>query len=203
MERKLIFYFLSLFFILNVFSQQRIKDFYLSNYKENGTRAWEINGSEAVVSDRYVDITDMEAKYYTNHTFMQVKSDTARLERETMSVSLRDNVEVDIPKGNSSTKINCLGPLEMEYNKGIAVFYNKVVVEHSQGKLFCDKATVFFSPEDKKLIKIIAEGNVKIVREDSVTFAQKATYLTEEERLTFEGMPHLIYFPKKEEAKKQ
>jgi lipopolysaccharide export system protein LptA len=181
------------------YAQQRIKDFHLSNYKENGSRDWEINGADATVYDKYVDIDKMDAKYYSKDNVMSVKSDTAKLDKDNMNASLRDNVEVKIPAegGADYTTITCDGPLEMEYNQGKAVFKNKVIVDDAGGKLFCDQATVYFDTKAKKIIKIIAEGNVKIIKDENVTFAEKATYLAGEQRVVLEGKPRLIYFPTK------
>ena len=103
-------------------------------------------------------------------------------------------------KSDKVTTITCSGPLEIEYQLGTAVFNKEVVVTHPEGKLFSDKATLFFDTVAKKINKIVSEGNVKIVREDNVTFAQKATYFGAEQRIVLEGRPRLIYFP--EEKKK-
>ncbi|MCM8831108.1 MAG: LPS export ABC transporter periplasmic protein LptC [Candidatus Omnitrophica bacterium] len=196
-------YFLNFLIILfisanAVYSQQKIKDFYLSNYKEDGSRDWEITGKEAKVGEKYVDIDNMNATYYSADKVIIIKSDKATIDKESMNATLKDNIEAKIPTKDATdyTTITCDGPLEMEYENGKAVFYNNVVVENRQGKLFCDKATVFFDKDEKKIIKIIAEGNVKIIQEQNVTVAQKATYLVEQKLLIFEGRPNVIYFPK-------
>jgi len=46
-----------------------------------------------------------------------------------------------------------------------------------------------------EIAKIVSEGNVKIVRPDNVTFAQRATYYGADARVVLEGRPRLIYFP--------
>ncbi|MCM8787436.1 MAG: LPS export ABC transporter periplasmic protein LptC [Candidatus Omnitrophica bacterium] len=185
-------------FVIPIYSQQKIKDFYLSNYKEDGSRDWEITGKEAQVSEKYVDINNMNASYYSANNVIQIKSDKATIDKENMNATLKDNVEAKIPTKDTKgyTTITCDGPLEMEHEKGRAIFHNNVVVESEQGKLFCDKATVLFDKDAKKIIKIIAEGNVKIVQEQNVTFAQKATYLEDQKLLVLEGRPNVIYFPK-------
>ena len=92
------------------------------------------------------------------------------------------------------TTIICTGPLEIEYSSGTAVFNNDVVVTHTQGKIFSDKTTLYFNSQEKQIEKIVCEGNVKIVRDDNVTFAKRATYFGAEQRLVLEGRPRLIYF---------
>ncbi len=101
---------------------------------------------------------------------------------------------------HNALTINCDGPLEIEYGAGRATFKNNVVVKHQQGTLFSDTATLFFDTEEERIVKIISEGNVKIIRDNNVTFAEKATYLADEEKLTLEGNPRLIYFPHGDES---
>lgn len=185
----------------NVYPQQKIKDFYLSNFNDTGSRDWEVKGDEAMVYDNHVDIDKMQATYYLKNDTMSVKSEKATLTKDTMDAQLKDNVELTIPdRQGNYIKVTCSGPLEMRYNDGIATFNDNVVVESKEGKLYADKTTVFFSSQEKKMLKIVSEGNVKIVREDNVAFAAKATYLGDEKRVVLEGSPRLIYFPKDDET---
>lgn len=253
------FLFLCIFFYVQAYSQQKIKDFYLSNLKEDGSRDWEVKGREATIYDKHVDIDEMKANYYLENDTILITSDTARLNKESMDVYLKDNVhienkegstvdtdslnwqrdknhietedwvearrdsmqivgkglsadmelrkadfkknvEVTFPDQENKTVITatCDGPLEIEYNLGRAIFNDNVIITHTQGKVFSDKTTLFFDPEEKRIIKIISEGNVKIVREENVAYAQKATYHDSDKRLVLEGRPRLIYFPTKE-----
>lgn len=182
-------------------SQQKIKDFYLSNLKQDGSKDWEVKGNEAIMRNQYVDISKMEAKYFASNDTIFVRSEKATLDKTNMNADLRDNVELKIPdkEGNYIT-INCTGPLEMRYNEGKAIFYDNVVVNNPQAKLFSDKATVFFDAKDKKKMKIVAEGHVKIVKDDNVAFADRAIYMGEDKQVTLEGNPRLIYFSKKNET---
>ncbi|MDD4955294.1 MAG: LptA/OstA family protein [Candidatus Omnitrophica bacterium] len=186
---------------LDANSQQKIKDFYLSNLKEDGSKDWEVKGKEAILHDKYVDIDKMEAKYYSDKDTIQVKSEKAKVDRETKNADLQDNVELKIPnKDGTFVTVNCSGPLEMRYNDGMAVFNNNVVVDNAQGKLYSDKATVYFDTKDKTKMKIVAEGHVKIVKENNIAFADKATYTGESKNVVLEGSPRLIYFSKKNET---
>jgi LPS export ABC transporter protein LptC len=241
-------------------TQQRIKDFYLTNYKEDGIQDWEVKGKEAFIYDEYVDIAKMDAKYYGEEDTVTVKSEKAKLNKKNMDVYLQEdvqvenkegmklvtdsldwkreqnqiktddwvtvnkesmqivakgldadtalktvdfeeNVEVTLPDDNNKdfTLITCDGPLEIEHALGTATFNNNVMVENKDGKLFSDIATAFFDADAKKIIKIISTGNVKIIKDDNVTLAQKATYYGEGQRMVLEGSPRVIYFPTKEE----
>jgi lipopolysaccharide export system protein LptA len=97
--------------------------------------------------------------------------------------------------------VDCEGPLEVDYAQGYAVFNDNVVVESSEGKMFSEKATVFFLKDTKTIERIVSEGDVKIIRDDNVTFAEKATYIEAEKRLILEGRPRLILFPEDEDTR--
>ena len=256
----LVIIFFACIFSLNAHCQQTIKDFYLSNYKEDGVREWELKGDEAVVHDRYVDIDKMEATYFSADDPIKIKSKRAKLDKENMDVYLEKDVEVKNEEGMKLTTdsldwqrnnnlietedwvqaekesmqikakglsadtqfknvdfqkdvqvtfpgqdnqeiitVNCVGPLEIQYNDGTATFYNNVVMEKKEGKLFSDKSTIFFDGANKKITKIVSEGNVKIIRDDNITFAQKATYWGQDQRLTLEGNPRLVYLYREKE----
>jgi len=241
---------------MKAYSQQKIKDFYLSNFKDDGTQDWEVKGKEATIHDKHVDIDDMEANYYAENDTILITSDEARLDKENMDIYLKDNVhieneegatldtdslnwkrednhidtddrvktirdsmqiealglsadtqlkkaafkkdvEVTLPdkKSKEITTATCSGPLEIEYNEGKAIFNQNVVVINPQAKLYSDKATLFFDTKNKEIVKIISEGNVKIVRGNDVTFSQKATYLSKEQKVVLEGRPRVIYYP--------
>jgi len=182
-------------------SEQKIKDFYLSNVKEDGSKDWEVKGTEAVMQNNSVNINNMEGKYYSNKDTITVKSEKAKIDKQTMNADLQDNVELKIPnKDGTFVTVTCVGPLEMRYNDGLAIFNNNVVVDNAQGKLFSDKATVYFDTKDKTKMKIVAEGHVKIVKDNNIAFADKATYTGDSKNVVLEGSPRLIYFSKKNET---
>jgi lipopolysaccharide export system protein LptA len=88
----------------------------------------------------------------------------------------------------------------MRYNDGIAIFNDNVIADTQNEKLFADKTTVYFDVKDKTKMKIVAEGHVKIVKDENVAFADKATYTGESKNVVLVGHPRLIYFSKKNEA---
>jgi len=182
-------------------SEQKIKDFYLSNLKEDGSKDWEVKGKEATIKDKFVDIDNMDAKYYSDKNPVYIKSDKAKLNKENMNADLKDNVELKIPnKDGTYITITCTGPLEMRYNDGIAIFNENVSADTQSGKLFADKTTVYFDTKDKTKMKIVAEGHVKIVKDENVAFADKATYTGDSKNVVLLGNPRLIYFSKKNET---
>ena len=250
--------FFGLFFCAGGYAQQKIEDFYLSNYKEGGDKEWEVKGEEAVVSDKYVEINDMNAKYFNKDDIIDIKADRAKLNKKNMDAYLNKNVYIKSEKGieigtdalnweqsknrvstdttvevkkensfkvkakgvDADTKlnnvrfkkevkvdlfskdnvinINCDGPLEIDYREGKAVFNNNVVVDNVQGKMIANKATVYFDAKNSQVEKVVAEGDVKVVRDDNVTFAEKAVYSQKEQKIILEGRPRLVIFPKGE-----
>lgn len=263
---KYLYFLIIIFIFCSVFpftsyssNKQEIKDFYLSNFKKDGSSDWEIEGKNAIVDGDFIDIVTMNANYYMENDTISVKSNKAKINKKSQDIQLDGNVKIENKEGwnlktehlnwqrkenyiktdsivktekdsflvkakglyadsqlkkadfkenvqvthtdknqKNATTINCSGPLEINYNKGQATFHDNVVVNHKQGKLFSDLAILFFDAKDKKISKIISKGNVKIVRDDNITFAEKATYLAKEEKLILEGSPRLIYFPKED-----
>jgi len=114
--------------------------------------------------------------------------------------------------------ITCDGPLQIDYDKNIATFLNNVLVDRTDSQIYSDKMDVYFIPsknketgpklaEDKpadktvpsgvmgsKIDKIIATGNVKVVRGENTSFSQEATYTAADKKLTLTGRPQLVIY---------
>lgn len=137
----------------------------------------------------------------------------AQAEPALKKIFLKEEVKVDIlekekegkdsketgPKekiaGPSKTTITCDGPLEIEYEKGMAVFNNNVLARNpEQGDIYCDTMTMYFKFKEKQIDKVICHGNVKIVKGENVTTSQEAVYDSKEGKMTLTGRPQLIIF---------
>jgi LPS export ABC transporter protein LptC len=94
------------------------------------------------------------------------------------------------------TVITCSGPLNIDYEKNLAIFQDDVIINHKKDKVFSDKMNVFFDPKTKKIVKAVAIGNVKIEQSDNSTFSQKAVYLAKEGKVILTGQPQLFIYPK-------
>ncbi|MCM8757802.1 MAG: LPS export ABC transporter periplasmic protein LptC [Candidatus Omnitrophica bacterium] len=125
-------------------------------------------------------------------------------------INLEKNVFVQInsqKQNNPDDKITitCKGPLEIDYEKNIAVFHNEVKVVHSDIQIYSDELQVYFSkekataPSKESITKVYALGNVKIIRENNVSFSEEATYLPQDKKLLLSGKPKLIIYPEKED----
>jgi len=138
--------------------------------------------------------TDTQVKI-TKDNNIEIQGKGLDAEPSLKKAKIGEEVEVKIPQEGSFILINCKGPLEIDYQKGVAVFYNEVEVNQKDSQLFSDKATVYFLPEQRILDKIVAEGNVRIIRGKDTSFSEKATYLAATKKVVLEGSPRLVIFP--------
>ena len=113
---------------------------------------------------------------------------------------VNEDVEVKIPlQDEGFILINCDGPLEIDYEQGTAVFLNNVEVHQKDSQLFANKATVYFSQEAQTIDRVVAEGNVRIVRGKDTSFSEKAIYHATSKRVVLEGRPRLVIFPQEDQ----
>ncbi len=128
-------------------------------------------------------------------------------------VVLEKDVRLDInPKGSLDGKkekivITCDGPLDVDYEKNVAVFNNNVKVEKSDLTIYSDKMQVYFTPkqdESKKdqgpgvmassINKIVASGNVRILRGENISYSQEAIYTALDKKMILTGRPQIIIY---------
>lgn len=139
-------------------------------------------------------------------------------------VSLQKDVQVDIlpevkegkvPDALDKTVITCDGPLEIDYDKNVAVFKDNVKVVRPDSTIYSDKMDVYFIPSEKKtegvieeakeptaesgpmgskIDKIFARGNVKVVKGENVSFSETATYTASDKKVVLTGRPKLIIY---------
>jgi len=121
-----------------------------------------------------------------------------------------DNSVSDGAAKQGKVEINCEGPLEIDYQKNLAVFNTNVKVQTSDGLIESDIMEIYFlSGKGKKnesaeaqgvdfngakIDKIIARGNVKITRGQNVSFSEEAVYLSRERKITLTGRPKLVIY---------
>lgn len=105
-------------------------------------------------------------------------------------------VQVKIPQDdNSFIMVTCKGPLEIDYEEGKAVFHEDVKADQKDSQIFSDKTTMYFDIETRTILKMVAEGNVRIIRGKNTSFSDKATYNATTKKIRLEGNPRLIIFP--------
>ncbi|OGX18818.1 MAG: LPS export ABC transporter periplasmic protein LptC [Omnitrophica WOR_2 bacterium RBG_13_44_8b] len=116
----------------------------------------------------------------------------------------RDEEQLKALASKEKITITCDGPLEINYEKNIATFNNNVKVERADSLIYSDKMEVFFvaskgadksrQPQVNSIDKIIASGNVKIVRGSNTSYSEEAVYTTLDSKITLTGRPKLIIY---------
>jgi len=165
----------------------------------------ELKGNVKVVSDDGVVLTTESAKWSQVTKEISTEEDV-RIEQgkmiatgkgghansDEMKAMLKKDVTVTI---EPDTKVWCDGPLNVNYAKNIAIFYNNVKVKDKDGELFSDKLSVDFDPTTKKIAQVTAEGNVKLRKGKSYTISQKAIYRESTKSAKLIGKPRVIIDP--------
>lgn len=133
-------------------------------------------------------------------------------------VTLGKDVKVEIntanPERQTGTEdknkiiITCDGPLQIDYDKNIATFNNNVKVDSKDAQIYSDTMDVYFIMSEKdisasvktpsvmgsKIEKIVARGNVKIIRGDNISYSDEAVYTASDKKITLLGKPKLIIY---------
>ena len=128
------------------------------------------------------------------------------LEKE-VKVQILPASEKDKPPATEEEKIviTCDGPLSIDYEKNFATFNNNVKVERQDSQIYSDKMDIYFNRNtgnkeskpgimNSKIDKIIARGNVKIVRGLNISYSDEAIYSALDNKITLSGRPKLILY---------
>ncbi|MDP8259427.1 MAG: LPS export ABC transporter periplasmic protein LptC [Candidatus Gygaella obscura] len=165
------------------------------------------------------DLIDTQDKVNIEHPAFNADGKGLKANPSLDKASLLKDVEVTLKDEDSNqesiqeesderTVITCDGPLEVDYEKGMAIFYENVKASNSvQGDIYCDELFTFFksnktadesndSLSDKggKIDKIVAKGNVKIVKGENITFSDEAVYDVVQKKIILTGTPKLFIY---------
>ncbi len=122
----------------------------------------------------------------------QIQGKGGELETDLKQAVIKKDVKLNaIPQ----TIITSRGPLEVDYNKNIAVFKDNVHVVDRRGEIYCDKLTIYFDDKRKKIIRACAEGNVRLRRGNSWSFSSQAIYDVARGKVILLGRPKLEIYP--------
>ncbi|MBM3243845.1 MAG: LPS export ABC transporter periplasmic protein LptC [Candidatus Omnitrophica bacterium] len=173
--------------------------------------------------DRKNQLVRTEDKVKINKDNIDIVGTGAYGEPNLNKVALNKDVRVDINQASLTESaddsvfkdkvvITCDGPLEVDYSKNIATFNNNVKVERADLVIYSDKMDIFFNAENKaakeaihmqesmagSIDKIIAKGNVRIVRGDNVSYSQEAIYTAKDKKIILNGRPQLVFYSTEE-----
>jgi len=127
-------------------------------------------------------------------------------------VDLQKNVQMEIlpskdkSMGDEKVVITCDGPLSVDYEKNLATLVNNVKVDREGSQIYSDKMDIYFNRDggtkqendpglmNSKINKIIARGNVKIVRGENVSYSDEATYTAMDKKIVLSGKPKLVFY---------
>jgi LPS export ABC transporter protein LptC len=129
-------------------------------------------------------------------------------------VALERDVKVELrpaegtgEKGSGNKEkivITCDGPLEINYEQNLATFNNNVKVERPDSLIYSDKMDIHFNSANAKLEngslmgssvdKIVALGNVKIVRGENISYSDEAVYTASDKKIVLKGKPRLVIY---------
>ncbi|MBP9854247.1 MAG: LPS export ABC transporter periplasmic protein LptC [Candidatus Omnitrophica bacterium] len=110
-----------------------------------------------------------------------VRVDTAEPQKET--------TEAKVPK---LLTITSDGPMTLDQLLLKARFEVNVTAEQDNQTLKADIMEIYFKEGMKEVKEMVCLGNVEIIQGENKTFAEKATYNAEDQKLTLSGRPKLI-----------
>lgn len=127
--------------------------------------------------------------------------------------------EKELQNQEDKMVITCDGPLEIDYDKNIAIFNNNVKVDRPDSQIFCDMMHVYFIPGkggnkeaaaatpalaqtpslmSSKIDKLIAKGNVKIIKGENISYSEEAIYTAADKKIVLTGRPKLVIYSTKD-----
>ena len=104
-------------------------------------------------------------------------------------VSLKEEVKVEMAP---DLEITSKGPMEVDYSKNIATFRDEVRVIDQEGELLADRMDAYIEPNSNRIREIVATGNVRIKRGESISYSDKAIYDAALGKVTLTGKPKLF-----------
>jgi hypothetical protein len=174
------------------------------------------------ISDHEVKLNDIVAKSYGKDAEATIVADEGVYDKSKNNVRLEKNVKatienvqgmagsfVDLPaevtakagkekkpdsgeKAKKEIVITCDAEVQFEYEKNMVYFNKNVKVTSPDGTIEADRITVNLLPDTKKVRDIVADGNVKIVRGQNITYSEKATYVEADKKVILTGNPKII-----------
>ena len=154
---------------------------------------WDRN-QDLVQTDDHVVLT--REKMVASGTGMKAKPDlkTAQMNED---VDVKIDMEFKDEPGRIIT-ITCDGPLEIDYQKELAIFNENVIAIDGDRKLVTDKLELYFDTATSKIKEIICIGNVAITQGENTSYSQRAVYKAQEQRVILTGRPKIIFYAKEE-----
>lgn len=164
--------------------------------------------------DRKAQVVSTPSKVNIEKADMVITGEGAYGRTDLNKVDLQKDVNVRIAGAGQGQKeqrapvsIRCDGALQIDYAGNTAVFNTNVVVVTADCRIESDTLEVFFSrssrksgrgPDDfggSKIDRLVAKGNVKITRNDNISYCEEATYTAADRKVVLSGSPRLVIYP--------
>lgn len=126
-------------------------------------------------------------------TDKQAVSKTAPAQAAAKTPAKAAAVNPQQPK-KTKTVITCDGDALFDYEKNKAYFNKNVKVVSADGNIDADRISAYLDSKTKKVTEIVAEGNVKIMRGENITYSDKATYVEADKKVILTGNPKLVLY---------
>jgi len=122
------------------------------------------------------------------------------------SAQLNERVTVNVntdPKSSAGRMITITsdGSMEVEYEKGRAVFNKNVVAIDGDRKLQADQMLIFIDTKTNQIKEMICNGNVSVIQDGNTAYAEQATYKAGDKTLVLSGRPKLVLYTQQESGK--
>jgi len=134
---------------------------------------------------------DVVATIESNKSFA---GDFVGLQDSESGKSAKDPVLGSENQKKTKTVITCDGEVEFNYENNQAYFSKNVKVKSEDGDIDADKITVNLDPETRQVKEIVAEGNVKIMQGENITYSDKAIYIESQRKILLTGRPKLVIY---------
>jgi LPS export ABC transporter protein LptC len=169
--------------------------------------------------DRKNEMVSTKAPVNIERQDMTITGQGAKGYPDLNKVDLEKDVHVKIENALNETEgelkeknkiiIECDGPLQVDYKKNTAVFNNNVKVQTPDALIESDIMEVYFHTQDTEKVKddadsaelassriekIVARGNVKITRDENMSYSEEAVYAASDRRITLSGRPKLVIY---------
>ena len=203
--------------------QHKIMSFNLEGLTDKGAKNWDVKGDSAEsISENQVKLNNIEAKAYGEDSQAVITADKGIYDKAKNNVTLDTNVKATIESTQSGAKslfdmpapgtpganpkktgraakktktvITCDGDVLFDYQNNHVYFNKNVKVVSEDGSIDADKITINLNTATRKIEEIIAEGNVKMVRGENVTYSEKATYVEADKKVALTGQPKLVIY---------
>jgi hypothetical protein len=97
---------------------------------------------------------------------------------------------------NKDSLVTCKGPLKVYYKKNVAIFKDTVYMKGPDGELFADKMVIYFDHASNDIRRVVCTGKVKIIRENSIAYCDRAEYIKKLSKVLLRGNTKIEFVPR-------